>query len=817
VQLPNLQFIKSIPVWGTRLYEAFKAVQEQATNIETQGNLNATGDPPVPPPPDALNVTNGPSGEFQIAITHNGQFNRGVGFKVQHDTSPNFTNPHPMDLGDSRNDDTLYLPGQTLHFRASAAYPNGPNSAWTYYGTQNRPTPVIGGVRGVRAPGMGSGTGAPGDQSGGPGPVQQRNAQSGYDWTAQQRTAGAGFGASAQGSPAGLGASTITGGGGGGGGVVSALIIVDVYANWTSGKNAPGNYPVGTLFVISDRNNLTYQVQTVSSANTWVYYEGTYFVTQSAISAIKGYNATALGVNDTGLLISVTDYAHVLKWSGTAWGWGPGESGSGYFSDFAVAPTGSGWQACLSGETLVTMEDGSLMEIRELVNSRSTAKVIAYDPINNEFLPRALTDWSKTKATKDDWTRISVSKGKGFGRRSIVLTKDHRVYLEAKGWTQASDVQVGDCIIRREKTLTSHGEQALIGMFFGDGSIDDRGIFRTSHCEAQYDYVNRMAGKLLCNLIPRVRKQYVFGLPLKTTSPKMLRLLDRKKKVRRDLLDSMGPLGLAIWYCDDGNLQTDKRDGKQRAQLHTEGFSDDEVDCIMAWFFDHGMVARSYSRNWTAVSKKASNRYIRLDVSSSAIFFEAIKCHVPPEMRYKLPSSLANAEYIDAPWMEFGPVPLPVCAVGPLREYDRHELCFKYDISVSELHSFIADGFVAHNCDGSAGVKYLKADGTTGTVTVPNTVRSSAYRKNGAAYSSTIAPAQAPTVTPTGTISASGSFAGAPSGSVTVQSGTGASAAPPFTPTGSVSVSAAFSGVSDTTVLPGDPIPNYQAITYFRQ
>lgn len=190
MKLPNssLQFIKNLPVYGPRLAELFQAVQQQSTHIETQGNLNATGDPPVPPPPDALSVTNGPSGEYQIAITHNGEFNRGTNFHVQWDTSPHFTNPHNIDLGASRNDSSLYLPNQTAFFRASTASPNGANSVWTYHGSQNNPTPVIGGVLGVRAPGMGSGTGAPRDQSGGPGPIQSRNSAAGYDWKAQQKT-----------------------------------------------------------------------------------------------------------------------------------------------------------------------------------------------------------------------------------------------------------------------------------------------------------------------------------------------------------------------------------------------------------------------------------------------------------------------------------------------------------------------------------------------------------------------------------------------------------------------------------------------------
>ena len=167
-----------------KLAELFQAIAAQSTATELQGNTNPLGEPPVPPPPDALNVTNGPSGEFQIAITHNAEFNRGISYTVEHDTSAAFTNPHPMELGHARNNSSLYLPGQTLHFRVNAAYRSGAPSAWTYYGTQQKPKPVLGGVKGPRAAGMGSGTGAPASISG-PGPIQARNSFSGYDWKAQ--------------------------------------------------------------------------------------------------------------------------------------------------------------------------------------------------------------------------------------------------------------------------------------------------------------------------------------------------------------------------------------------------------------------------------------------------------------------------------------------------------------------------------------------------------------------------------------------------------------------------------------------------------
>ena len=310
MQLPNLQFIRSIPVWGPRLYEAFSAVQQQTTRIETQGNLNATGDPPVPPPPDALNVTNGPSGEFQIAITHNGEFSRGASFHVQWDTSPHFTNPHNIDLGASRNDSSLYLPGQTVHFRASAASPSGANSAWTYHGSQSRPAPVVGGVRGPRAPGMGSGTGAPGDQSGGPGPIQSRNSAAGYDWRAQQRKQSGGVPQPGT-TPAGAGAlaPASSGSGGGGGGAVLTEAIIAA-AETLASIGGTGNAITGTT-------NPAYTSRTIGGVIRYIPIHAnssTVTINENGIGAVaitdNGGNALSGGE-------FVIGKASFLMWDGT--------------------------------------------------------------------------------------------------------------------------------------------------------------------------------------------------------------------------------------------------------------------------------------------------------------------------------------------------------------------------------------------------------------------------------------------------------------------------------------------------------------------
>lgn len=52
---------------------------------------------------------------------------------------------------------------------------------------------------------------------------------------------------------------------------------------------------------------------------------------------------TNFGPGDTGRIVYVTDYAHLLMWTGSGWTWGPGDSGSGMMQLFEVDPTGAGW------------------------------------------------------------------------------------------------------------------------------------------------------------------------------------------------------------------------------------------------------------------------------------------------------------------------------------------------------------------------------------------------------------------------------------------------------------------------------------------
>jgi len=104
-------------------------------------------------------------------------------------------------------------------------------------------------------------------------------------------------------------------------------------------------------------------------------------VTQSGLAAL----VATLGATNAGLLIWVTDYNHVLEWTGSGLVWGPGESGSGYFQGFAVAPTGNGWHACDGSFVNYLRSDGTLGGA-VLPNTVSSAAYMKYGSAYNSTI-----------------------------------------------------------------------------------------------------------------------------------------------------------------------------------------------------------------------------------------------------------------------------------------------------------------------------------------------------------------------------------------------------------------------------------------------
>lgn len=147
------------------------------------------------------------------------------------------------------------------------------------------------------------------------------------------------------------------------------LVIEDTHANRIA-LYPPTIYPIGTLFWEIDRT-VWYLVALVSGVNAWIYAGG-------AFRDVQAYLPTDLGLLDFGFLAQVSDYNHVLRWSGAIWGWACGELGSCYMQLFEIDPSPAvGWHL-YDGSTVNYLTSTGLLQSITLPDLTSTAAKAAY-------------------------------------------------------------------------------------------------------------------------------------------------------------------------------------------------------------------------------------------------------------------------------------------------------------------------------------------------------------------------------------------------------------------------------------------------------
>jgi hypothetical protein len=104
-------------------------------------------------------------------------------------------------------------------------------------------------------------------------------------------------------------------------------------------------------------------------------------VTQSQLATL----AATLGPANAGLLVWVTDYNHVLTWTGTGYAWGPGENGSNYFVGMATAPTAAGWHVC-DGSFVNYLKSNGTLGGATLPNTASSAAYMKFGSAYNSTI-----------------------------------------------------------------------------------------------------------------------------------------------------------------------------------------------------------------------------------------------------------------------------------------------------------------------------------------------------------------------------------------------------------------------------------------------
>jgi intein/homing endonuclease len=143
---------------------------------------------------------------------------------------------------------------------------------------------------------------------------------------------------------------------------------------------------------------------------------------------------------------------------------------------------------CVTGDTLVQLEDGRLLSIEELVKKREISKVLSLNQDNFKIRPSKAIDFFEREVDR-------IIKMKLWNGIEIKVTKEHPI-LTPFGWKRAEDIKEGD-VIAVASYLPAEGSNdcedekvKLLGYILSEGTIGNTFVrFTNSSKEVVNDFI----------------------------------------------------------------------------------------------------------------------------------------------------------------------------------------------------------------------------------------------------------------------------------------------------------------------------------------
>ena len=378
---------------------------------------------------------------------------------------------------------------------------------------------------------------------------------------------------------------------------------------------------------------------------------------------------------------------------------------------------------CLSGDTHVSLADGTTMRIQKIVNQKLPVEVLTYDSEMDKLVTRKVTNWFNNGPTTEFLHfRVSRPVGSG-GPTGFAVTPNHLVRTPG-GWREAGELFAGDRVMHKVAHYLSKTQwQIALGGLMGDSALSAtrNGLaarLRWGHGMKQDAYGEWKADMFANVHVTRIRNsrggQSYDVTPLGELAElqRAVYLGDGKKVLSEEYLKALTPLALAVWYMDDGGftirskgLQKRTEGGSGRIEICVEAMSEGSRARLRDYLRDtHGLDVRM---RLSGARRKA---VLVFSTAASATFQEVIAPYVHPSMEYKLSPRFRGRFEVEqefvAPHEEL--MPSPIISVEP-ECLDSSQPKSRYDIEVEGNHNYFADGVMVHNSpETTTGGKALK-------------------------------------------------------------------------------------------------------------
>ena len=407
---------------------------------------------------------------------------------------------------------------------------------------------------------------------------------------------------------------------------------------------------------------------------------------------------------------------------------------------------------CLRGESKIWTENG-LISIRQIVKEKMNIRVWSYDFETNDFVLKPIVGWFKNKASEKLIRTSFCSNGRlpSFLNQTppttLWSTPDHKIYNLDGSKKEINSSDVG---LFAFEQLSPSQEQILLGSFLGDGHITKNGIFQDAHSCDQKEYLQfkkevfgSLGGDIKSFKSQKhkiAQKEIVSKNGFKFSTKAFWRFREIREKYYKDgikvvndeLLDQVKELGLAIWFCDDGNATRKKNKNKTTSCLSldiaTQSFSTESIETIIKWFFNRWGIVVSKTKI-KLYKDKDMGWTIHMYGENAEKFATLIAPYILPSMEYKLgglfPQTTEDANSkrnralkswiniqnikgsklsdvrsdnktkLTLGYVEITPTRVDKCSISNYKTV--------YDIEVKDTHCYFANGLLVSNCNLSAG------------------------------------------------------------------------------------------------------------------
>lgn len=367
---------------------------------------------------------------------------------------------------------------------------------------------------------------------------------------------------------------------------------------------------------------------------------------------------------------------------------------------------------CFDYYTPVTLEDGSTEIIGKVVSGKLPVRVLTWNHRHHRVEAKQVVNWFRNPVkggTGGRGERESLLKLDFKYARSCRVTRSHVFYRPNGEKVKATDLKVGSktsvlCL----DTPSKDQVQIVLGGLLGDASVSSpkrtlwgvafiQGSAQIPYLEFKRDALESLGvspisvGRSGYSASSKVHR---FTLQSNVALCSTFSFHDGvRKRLTPSWLNAIEPLGLAIWYADDGSLQEHTcKDGSvsKRIYLHTQGFTLEEQYLLIGWLqWKWGVAAH--------LKSSSKGYYLELIAEDAERFFRLLPAGFPG-VEYKFPNKpIYTSAGIDSRTTQTIVEDEVLSSMNWERSRDP-ETAFVYDIEVEGNHNYFAGGTLVSNC-----------------------------------------------------------------------------------------------------------------------